>query len=563
MELRYLRNAEIEMLYASGCQADNWRNIRVAPGFSPDSVSHTAFSGHIILGDYTGEIALKNMPFLRAGIRHCRLHNVTVGSNSHIASATIANTDIEDNVLVQEADFIGQTAPSSFGNGSPVHCVAEDGARSVPLWHGLSAQWAHVILHCKGSPAGDALETAIRHEAEALASARSRIGAGSRIQFAGLLENIRLGRGTRIERAARLANVHAVSTEAAPVLIGEGVAAEDCVLQQNARVLGGVRLVRCLVGEGVTLDNAFFAKHSLFFANSEFTLGEAACVMAGPFAVSHHRATLVLTCQTSFCTFGSGANSSNHHFKLGPRHGGVLRRGARCGSGSYLFWPSDIGAFSTVVGKHARNLDTSAFPFSLVTATGERTILVPGVNLFSAGLFRDEGKWRERDGREGIAQPRDLCETAILSPYTMEAAERGLELLLRQREAGGSDLAHNGAVVPASRIDVGVALYEAALMYYTGRVLFERAAERFGRSGPGEVLALVEEVLAAPGGESCEGWRDWGGMLAGLFPPAGRVCAGRAALGCQPVEAGFRAEGNAGGSGGVRGEVAGEGAVFV
>ena len=510
--VRYLSSVEIEMLHGSGCRADDWRNIRVGGDFSPESVSHTAFSGQVTLGTYKGEIAVKGMPFLKAGIRHCRLHNVSVGSGCHIENATIANTDIEDNVLVQEADFIGQVEQSSFGNGSPVNCIAEDGARSVPLWCNLSSQWAHLILHVKGTGAGQALENMILKDAETFASARSRIGAGCRIQFAGMLKNVRLGPGTIVENTAKLTNVHTVSTEAAPVFIGEGVAAEECVIQQKARINGGVRLAHCFVGEAVKLDNAFFAKHSLFFANSDFSLGEAACAMAGPFAVSHHRATLVLTCQNSFSTFGSGANSSNHHFKLGPRHGGILRRGTRCGSGSYLFWPSDIGAFTTIVGKHTKNLDTAAFPFSLVTTSGDRTVLVPGVNLFSAGLFRNERKWRERDGRERIEQPRDLYESAVFSPYSMEAAEIGLEVLRSHKEAGGKDLLHNGAIIPASRLDVGILLYETALMYYVGRVLLEGAAERFGRSGTGEVLALVDEV--APQEDGAGGnWRDWGGML--------------------------------------------------
>ena len=37
--MRQLTSKEIESLQASGCSADDWKNISVADGFNPDSVS--------------------------------------------------------------------------------------------------------------------------------------------------------------------------------------------------------------------------------------------------------------------------------------------------------------------------------------------------------------------------------------------------------------------------------------------------------------------------------------------------------------------------------------------
>lgn len=447
--LRPLHKREITALRAARCRAADWRAVTVAPGFTPDAIRDTEFSGEVTLGAH-------------AAIERAALHNIDIG----------------DNVAVRNTRFAGQTAERSpFAHGARAHCLAEDGARSVPLRKSLSAQWAHLLLHYKNSPVAETLERLLRDDSAAEPSARSRIGEGA-----------------VIDGADALTNIHVNSTESAPVRIGGGVAADTCIFQQGADVAGGVRLAHCLVGEGARLANGFFAEHSLFFANADFALGEALAVMAGPFAVSHHRATLVLACQTSFSNFGSGANSSNHRFKLGPRHGGVLRRGVRCGSGSYLLWPSDIGAFTTVIGRHARGVDTAAFPFSLLTAEGGESVLVPGVNLFTAGLFRDERKWRARDRRAGIAAPLDLYETNILTPYTMEAAERGLDLLRRHKTSGGGDLLHNGARIPAARVDAGIALYEKALTQYLGRTLPEN-----------ETALPVDIPPQMP-------WRDWGGL---------------------------------------------------
>lgn len=469
--MRPLSDNDRETLRARGCTAENWSAVSTAGNFSPENIRDTRFTG-----------------------------TVSLGARCTITNTILHNADVEDDVAIQNTDFIGQTGRSAFGNGEDIHVVAEDGARSVPLWHSLSAQWAHLMLHCKGTAAGRALERMVREDAATAAAERSRIGKGCTIRFAGKLTNVCLGEGTVVDSAAALTDVRTLSSKAAPVFIGEGVAAACCIFRQASRADGGSRLKHCLIGEGTRIDNAFFAEHCLFFANCDFALGEALGVLAGPFAVSHHRATLVLTNQNSFGNFGSGANASNHHFKLGPRHGGILRRGVRCGSGSYLLWPADIGAFSTVVGRHAHSLDTEVFPFSLVTTGPEGTVLVPGVNLFTAGLFRDERKWSERDRRTGIATPGDLYEPAILSPYTMEAAERGLKLLRAHRAAGGGDFHHNGATIPAARVDAGIALYETAIRYYAGTVLLKNSLKQ----------AAAADTTETP---PCENWRDWAGML--------------------------------------------------
>ncbi|MCC8189706.1 MAG: DUF4954 family protein, partial [Planctomycetes bacterium] len=322
-----------------------------------------------------------------------------------------------------------------------------------------------------------------------------------------------IGDGARIEGAAALVDCYLADAADAPVRIGEGVAAEDCVFLGSAEVEGGVRLGHCLVGEGVSLSGGFSAKHSLFFANSQFALGEASCSLAGPFAVSTHKATLVLTSQCSFCTFGSAANASNHHFKLGPLHGGVLRRGVRCGSGSYLFWPADIGAFTTVVGRHCGHLDTVDFPFSLLLAKDDRSVLVPGVNLFTSGSFRDADKWARRDRRQGVRRPRDLVNPAVLSPYTLQAMETGVALLERCREME-VDLRHGGAVIPAGRIEPALALYRAALVFHTGLRLLLGARDRRQGAAP-RVEDFMDCLEEATAGEDRTGgtWRDWGGML--------------------------------------------------
>ena len=502
---RALTKDEIILLESQNCTAELWKNVSVHERFSPGrNFRNVRFSGMVRLGK--GFSA-------PAGISNADLHNVSIGDNCRIDRATLINVDVSEHAVIEHVGRISRTGETGFGNLSRAHVLAEDGGRSVPLWRHLTAQMAHLLCHCKNHPAARALERLMEKDVGTMRVSRSIIGADCRIRRAGTLHNVWIGPGTRIEGVSRLEDCYIDSTQDAPVRLGDTVEAEECVFLQQSAVSGGVQLARCLVGEGASLSGGFCGKHSLFFANTEFALGEADAVMAGPFATSSHKATLVLACQTSFSTFGSGSNASNHHFKLGPRHGGALRRGVKCGSGSYLFWPCDIGAFTTVVGRHRRHMDTAIFPFSLLLAENEQSVLAPGVNIFSAGIFRDERKWRDRDRREEIARPRDLVNPAVFSPYVMQSMDAGREAL-RNAAGKNADMHHGGVTIPAKRIEPALALYENALAFYLGERLLRRAAR--GKNGaPSEydILHCIERGACGDGKTTGGEWRDWCGML--------------------------------------------------
>ncbi len=515
MAYRRLTAEEIALLERRGCMAESWDTVTVAEKFAPERrFHHIHFSGTVELGVFTGNIRTPDGFVHPAGIEYSALHNVRIGDNCLIRHANLATTDIGDNVVLVMVGLASRDGGAPLGNGMRAHVLTEDGARSVPLWRGLTAQIAHLLCHFKNHPVALALESIVRADSESLRLPRSVISSGCVARRCGKLNNVWIGEGAEIEGAAALVDCYVDSTRQAPARIGEGVAARDCVLLRSSRVVGGVRLDHCLVGEGVVLDDSFSARHSLFFANSHFALGEADAAMAGPHAVSTHKATLVLTCQCSFSTFGSGANSSNHHFKLGPRHGGVLRRGVKCGSGSYVFWPADIGAFTTVVGRHSGHLDTSDFPFSLLLGEPGKSVLVPGVNLFTAGAYRDSAKWRDRDAHAGLDNPLDLVNPAVLSPYVLQAMDAGCELL-RRCVGFEVDIRHGGAVIPANRVEPTLRLYETALTFHTGNRLFARAAKAGNGANP-DIDGLCRQIAEAPA-ESDAGsggrWRDWGGML--------------------------------------------------
>ena len=121
-------------------------------------------------------------------------------------------------------------------------------------------------------------------------------------------------------------------------------------------------------------------------------------------------------------------------YKLGPIHQGILERGAKTTSDSYILWPAKIGAFSLVMGRHVNNLDTTDLPFSYLIEQQGSTYIVPGVNLKSVGTIRDVKKWPERDKRKDPHR-LDYINFNHLSPYTVQKMFAGIEILERLKEA--------------------------------------------------------------------------------------------------------------------------------
>ena len=118
----------------------------------------------------------------------------------------------------------------------------------------------------------------------------------------------------------------------------------------GARVEDGAVVHLLFVGQASSLSHLFSAHDSLFFANCACENGEAAAIFGGPYTVTMHKSSLLIAGMFSFLNAGSGSNQSNHMYKLGPIHQGVVERGSKTTSDSYILWPARIGPFSLVNG---------------------------------------------------------------------------------------------------------------------------------------------------------------------------------------------------------------------
>ena len=176
--------------------------------------------------------------------------------------------------------------------------------------------------------------------------------------------------------------------------------ADNFIISSGSHLTDNATFTNCFIGQACHFGHGYSASDSLFFSNCQGENGEACAIFAGPFTVTHHKSTLLIAGHFSFMNAGSGSNQSNHMYKLGPIHQGILERGAKTSSDSYILWPSRVGAFSLVMGRHVNHSDTTWLPFSYLIEQQNTTYLVPGVNLRSVGTIRDAQKWPKRDARK-------------------------------------------------------------------------------------------------------------------------------------------------------------------
>ena len=485
MEYRKLNTQEIEALQSRGCRADNWDNVEVADGFTPEFISNAVFSGAVRLGRFEKTFTLPGGVMIHSGISDARLHNVSIADNCcvHGVRGYIANYDISEDCLIDNVGDIYTEGESCFGNGVKVSVLNETGGREVVIHDGLSSHEAYMIALYRHRPDFiEKMNAIIDGYVRTCRSSRGHIGRGVRITGVSSIRNVRIGDACVLEGVLRLSEGSLNGSAEAPVVLGQGVICEDFIISEGSTVTDGVMLTRCFVGQACRFGHGYSASDSLFFCNCQGENGEACAIFAGPYTVTHHKSTLLIAGMFSFMNAGSGSNQSNHMYKLGPIHQGVLERGAKTSSDSYILWPARVGAFSLVMGRHVTHSDTTNLPFSYLIEKGETSYLAPGVNLRSVGTIRDARKWPRRDERRGTDK-HDLINYNLLSPFTIQKMIKGLQTLENLRYASGelSDVySFHSVKITNHSLKRGMELYRIAIDKFMGNSLISRLQESDG-----------------------------------------------------------------------------------
>ena len=519
MSLRSLTNEEISQLKSRGCSATEWISVSVGEGFDPSRITNVEFSGKVSIGSTEGEFHLPGGLVRRAGLSNVTLHNVAIGNGVYINNVAnyIANYTIGDGAYIENVDNIVSTLNSSYGIGTEVSVLNETGGREVPIYENMSAQTAYLIaMYRNRRDMVEKLITLIKVHAASLFGKPGSIGRRARIINAGDIDNVIVGDYAVIDGATRLAEGTITSSKDDPVHVGRDVIAEGFVFAAGACVDDGAVVHHCFIGQATHLTHLFSAHDSLFFANCACENGEAAAIFAGPYTVTMHKSSLLIAGMFSFLNAGSGSNQSNHMYKLGPIHQGVVERGSKTTSDSYILWPAKIGAFSLVMGRHVNHPDTSRLPFSYLIENRGESFLVPGINLRSVGTIRDAQKWPKRDKRRE-KKLLDNINFNLLSPYSAGKMLDGIHLLNElERTAGltAERFAFQTMTIEAHALRKGRKLYAMAIDKFMGNSVINR----LGKTPIADENELTERLLPTHKAGAGQ-WVD----VCGLFAPKNEV----------------------------------------
>jgi len=517
MEYRALSATEIEQLEKQGCRAADWQAVTVSEPLHAERLHNVHFQGEVQLGCFEKELEIQSGVTKPSGLQDCFIQDCTLADNVYINGVkNLVGYHIEPEVAIENVGRLIVSGETTFGNGTEIEILNEGGGRDLLLYNQLTAQIAYLLVNYRHN--GDfiqQLQKLIQDYVAQQKASHGTIGKGARILNSGTIRNMNIGVKARIEDALTLENGTLVSSEEAPVLIGSDVIARDFIAQEGSKIEDGAVVENCFIGQAVTIGKQFSAENSAVFANSEFFHGEGLSIFAGPYTVSHHKSSLLIAGLFSFYNAGSGTNQSNHMYKLGPLHQGILERGSKTGSFSYLLWPARIGAFTAVIGKHYSNFDTTNLPFAYLEEDEGKSVLTPAMNLLTVGTLRDSRKWPKRDKRAS-RDKLDLINFELFSPYTIGRVLTAIDLLKSLYDTASKKqeyVKYKGLQIKRLLLRTTRKYYQIAINIYLGNELVKKLKPALDSKT--RFKELKAELLAHPGDIS-QTWTDLSGMIAPL-----------------------------------------------
>lgn len=503
--MRNLTEEEINILDDNGCWAEDWSTVTVSDDFAPKYMHRVVLYGEVQIGSFEKNVEVSPGFFKHSGINNATLRNVSVGDDCLIENigGYINNYTIGDDCYISNVSTIETTEGATYGQGNLISVLNEVGDGNLILFNGLNSQIAALMIeHNRDKEFWAAMRRLICEDIRTTSPDRGTIGNGVKIVNTKEITNTVIGDECEVSGAARLSDVTILSSPNATVYIGTGVICENSIINHGSSLINSVKMQDCFVGEACKISNGFTASQSVFFANCYMSNGEACAAFCGPFTASHHKSSLLIGAQFSFYNAGSATNFSNHAYKMGPLHWGILERGTKTASGAYVLMPATIGTFSVCFGKLMHHPDTRNLPFSYLIAYGDTMYLSPGRNITTVGLYRDIRKWPKRDVRPKGAQ-KSIVNFDWLSPFSVGEIIKGKKILEDLQAASGEDVStynFHEYVINASSLRKGIKYYDIALRIYMGAVL--------------KRVAKQDPQFTPPATETGQGdWHDLSGLL--------------------------------------------------
>ena len=475
-DYRSLTSEEIEVLKSNDCWAEDWTSINVSEDFKPNYMHRVMLYGEVNIGAFNKNVEVSQGFVKHSGINNATLRNVTIGDDCLIENVGnfINNYTIGDDCYISNISTMETTEGATFGEGNLVSVLNEVGEGNVILFSDLNSQLAaFMVKHFSDKELKENIRQLIKTDIENKAPERGQIGSNVKIVNTKEITNCVINDLCEVNGASRLSDCTLLGSVHGNVYVGTGVIIENSIIAEGSSVINSVKIQDCFVGEACQLSNGFTASASVFFANSYMSNGEACAAFCGPFTASHHKSSLLIGGMFSFYNAGSATNFSNHAYKMGPMHWGILERGSKTASGAYLLMPATLGSFSVCFGKLMHHPNTRNLPFAYLIADGDKMFLIPGRNITTVGLYRDIKKWPKRDLR-APENRKSIVNFDWLSPFSVGEILKGKKILESLREVTGDNVSqylYHEYIIPATSLHKGIKYYDIALRIYMGAVL--------------------------------------------------------------------------------------------
>ena len=475
-DYRPLTSEEIEVLKSNDCWAEDWTSVNVAEDFKPNFMHRVMLYGEVNIGAFNKNVEVSQGFVKHAGINNATLRNVTIGDDCLIENVGnyVNNYTIGDDCYISNISTLETTEGATHGEGNLVSVLNEVGEGNVILFSDLNSQLAaFMVKHFSDKELKEKIRQLIKTDIDNKMPERGQIGNNVKIVNTKEITNCVINDLCEVNGASRLSDCTLLGSVHGNVYIGTGVIIENSIIAEGSSVINSVKIQDCFVGEACQLSNGFTASASVFFANSYMSNGEACAAFCGPFTASHHKSSLLIGGMFSFYNAGSATNFSNHAYKMGPMHWGILERGSKTASGAYLLMPATLGSFSVCFGKLMHHPNTRNLPFAYLIADGDKMFLIPGRNITTVGLYRDIKKWPKRDLR-AQENRKSIVNFDWLSPFSVGEILKGKKILESLREVTGDNVSqylYHEYIIPATSLHKGIKYYDIALRIYMGAVL--------------------------------------------------------------------------------------------
>ena len=475
-DYRPLTSEEIEVLKSNDCWAEDWTSVNVSENFKPNFMHRVMLYGEVNIGGFDKNVEVSQGFVKHSGINNATLRNVTIGDDCLIENVGnfINNYTIGDDCYISNISTMETTEGATYGEGNLVSVLNEVGEGNVILFSDLNSQLAaFMVKHFSDKELKEKIRLLIKSDIDTKMPERGQIGNNVKIINTKEITNCVINDFCEVNGASRLSDCTLLGSIHGNVYIGTGVIAENSIIAEGSSVINSVKIQDCFIGETCQLSNGFTASASVFFANSYMSNGEACAAFCGPFTASHHKSSLLIGGMFSFYNAGSATNFSNHAYKMGPMHWGILERGSKTASGAYLLMPATLGTYSVCFGKLMHHPDTHNLPFAYLMADGDKMFLIPGRNITTVGLYRDIKKWPKRDLR-APENRKSIVNFDWLSPFSVGEVLKGKKILENLREVTGDNVSqylYHEYIIPATSLHKGIKYYDIALRIYMGAVL--------------------------------------------------------------------------------------------